>query len=227
MAINCDRTHRNFACIYMITYKKDGRRYIGQTISLQRRLNDYREAFRKTTGKQNQPWIRYLQRCYDVRDFDKEFDVDILEYIDEELDQEQLKAKLNELEIKYIKEYGTVDKDFKTGFNYVSGGSGVHPRSDNALHQTRNRKDVNRASCFIYDIENNSISMYATLQSAADDLSLKYVSIKDIYYTKNIYRKRYKAFPINASDRHDLVSRLTNETLKRFPIYKKRKNSAL
>ena len=225
MAINCDREHRNFACIYMITFKRDGRRYIGQTVNFCRRMSDYRSAFRKLSGIEHQAWIRYLQIRYGVKDFENEFDVEILAEINtENITKEEVIEELNKLEILYIKEYGTYDKSFKRGFNYTSGGTGNYTVSDNVYQHTKN-SDVGRPSCFVYDIEKEELTFYLTMQSAADDIGTRKANLAKTYYSQQVYAGRYKAFETCYSDRFKRMHRIADDSFKKISNFLKNKDS--
>lgn len=213
MAINCDRTHRNFACIYMITFKRDGRRYIGQTVNFRRRMTEYVRNF-KTYNPERYDWISYLQRTENVYDFVENFDVEILTYVGDksEISPEEMHAELNYFEKFYIEKYGTQDKSFQKGFNYLGGGAATAPVSRKITIPTNNP----RKSCFVYDTVDKTIEMYTTFKSVEMDLqyyddSMCVSRIKRAYYAGLILNKRWRLYPANGVERLKFVKRIISE----------------
>lgn len=93
--------------IYKITNKKNGKVYIGQSNDMVKRKNSHFNALRK-----NKHDNVHLQNSFNKYG-ECNFSFEVLEECSED--------ELNDLEIKYIKEYNSTDRKF--GFNIRDGGS--------------------------------------------------------------------------------------------------------
>ena len=100
------------AGIYIITNQVNGKSYIGQSISLRSKIKDH---FRNMKNqKLDLPLYRAASK-YGIHNFK----IDILEsFIPENITNEELIKKLDELEIKYIAKYNT----YLDGYNCTKGG---------------------------------------------------------------------------------------------------------
>lgn len=100
------------AGIYIITNTVNNKSYVGQSVSLRSRIKDH---FRNMKNqKLDLPLYRATAK-YGIHNFK----IDILEsFIPDNLTDEELIRKLDELEIKYIAEYNT----YLDGYNCTKGG---------------------------------------------------------------------------------------------------------
>lgn len=95
--------------IYKITNKLNGKVYIGQAINIQRRWNEHKNSsLNKRKHEYNTP-IHCAIRKYGIENF--LFEVLV----------ECCRENLNELEIKYIKQYNANDSNY--GYNLTQGGN--------------------------------------------------------------------------------------------------------
>lgn len=96
--------------IYMITNKMNNKKYIGQSVNIKRRKSEH---FTKHCNK--------MVISNAIFKHGKEnFDFEVLEECDE--------SQLNELEIKYITEYKSNNREF--GYNVDNGGNGTGKMSE-------------------------------------------------------------------------------------------------
>ena len=97
--------------IYKLT-SPNGKSYIGKTTNLYARLNQYKNLHCK-----NQTYLYHAIKKYGWENFK----VELLEQVEDE-DLDILDTTLNELEIKYIAEFGVNDRSL--GYNIAKGGVG-------------------------------------------------------------------------------------------------------
>jgi group I intron endonuclease len=103
--------------IYMITNKMNNKKYIGQSINIKRRKSEH---FTKHCNK--------MVISNAIFKYGKEnFDFEILKECDE--------SQLNELEIKYITEYKSNNREF--GYNVDNGGNGTGKLSEETKQKLR------------------------------------------------------------------------------------------
>lgn len=100
----------HFNCIYCFTNKINGKKYIGQTKNLNKRLIGHRSR----SGKDNLPFHNAINKY----GFDN-FEIEIL------IENINLQEKLDEYEKFFIKKFNTGNKDF--GYNIAEGGSNGSP----------------------------------------------------------------------------------------------------
>ena len=96
--------------IYAITNARDCKKYIGQSVNIQKRWNEHRHAL-----EQNKHFNIHLQRAWNRGD---RFEFSVIEECGEE--------KLNEREIYWIAYYNTIDTQF--GYNLCAGGNSTTGR---------------------------------------------------------------------------------------------------
>lgn len=204
MPIFCDEIY-DYPCIYLLEFILTGAKYVGQTIHFRTRMQHYRSEFRCFNPNNNHKMISHIQYTYGVFDFDKYFNVTVLERFPEDLSPEELREQLNEAEIRYIKLYDTYDKTYKKGLNYTKGGAGVYP-INNAYARTEKNDGVwLRKMCIAYDIEKDDSTMYASLVSASKDLNISVDRVRETYHLSTVINKRFKFFPADYSDRKRVV----------------------
>lgn len=103
----------NLAGIYIFKNNINGKCYVGQSVSLRKRIKHHLSSIR--TGRYDLPIYRAINK-YGLHNFT----IDILESFipDPDLTTEQLVRKLDEMEIKYIEEYNA----YTEGYNCTKGG---------------------------------------------------------------------------------------------------------
>lgn len=102
----------NLAGIYIFKNKINNKCYIGQSISLRKRLKQHLNNIK--TNKYDIPLYRAIHK-YGIHNFT----IDILEsFTPENISNKELIKKLDKLEIKYIKEYDS----YNNGYNCTKGG---------------------------------------------------------------------------------------------------------
>lgn len=106
--------------IYKYVNKSNGKVYIGQTVNETKRKNEHKRRSKKQKQIQSA-----FYNAIDKYGWDN-FEYSVLETINAET-LEELKAKLNPLEIKYIQEYDS----YNNGYNNTLGGdhAGYRPRA--------------------------------------------------------------------------------------------------
>lgn len=106
--------------IYIWTNKINGKSYIGQTLNKSGYKERWSQHVRSANKKEDLSWNGKENRFYKaIRDVGQDsFDMDILECIKMDT-KEELKSKLDELEIEYISKYDS----YKNGYNSTIGGN--------------------------------------------------------------------------------------------------------
>lgn len=100
------------AGIYIITNTVNNKSYIGQSVSLRSRIKDH---FRNMKNQKIDLPLYRAAAKYGIHNFK----IDILEsFIPENISNEELIKKLDDLEIKYIAQYDT----YQNGYNCTKGG---------------------------------------------------------------------------------------------------------
>lgn len=107
---------KNKGVIYKLT-SPSGKTYIGQSITFENRLNQYKTRKNSSIGK-------YLKAAIEKYGFEN-FKIELLKVIDLESDIEVTKSKLNILEIEYIDNF---DSLAPKGYNLTGGGNGSYKR---------------------------------------------------------------------------------------------------
>lgn len=102
-----------YAVIYKLT-SPSGKSYIGQTINFKERYSVYRRRKKNSIGKR-------LYHALNKYNGIENFEVEILTKVIITENVIELREKLKELEIFYIKEYDT----FNSGYNLTIGGEGA------------------------------------------------------------------------------------------------------
>lgn len=190
--IYCDRKTMNFPAIYRLEYKPAKLSYIGQTICLSRRLGEHRRAI--DSPDSDCLWVRILRSRYGKLSFKDDFDVYILDYLDD-CGEFILHDELSRLEIARIKEYDTWDPTFTKGLNYMPGGAPVKPISrtiGGAYYRTYRSSTNNiRNTCLAYNVKTKKVRMFLSISSAAKFIGTSTDNIKRGYYSNSLVLKTY------------------------------------
>lgn len=104
---------QNLPGIYCIKNTINSKYYIGQSVNVRKRLRMHIYNY-KSKRYQNRHLYRAIKK-YGIENFK----ISILNYITDNLNYEQLKNKLNTLEIEYIKNYNSFGN---SGYNETEGG---------------------------------------------------------------------------------------------------------
>lgn len=110
--------------IYAITNMRDCKKYIGQSVNIQKRWREHKNAL-----EQNRHFNIHLQRAWNRGD---RFEFSVIEKCD--------KDKLNEREIYWIAYYNTMDMQF--GYNLCAGGESTTGRECS----TETRKKISNSN---------------------------------------------------------------------------------
>ena len=173
MAFN-EKTNKYEGYIYCITNQVNGKKYIGQTST----TIEHRWSNHKSDAKTYDYALYRAMKKYGIENFI----ISQIEKIESE-DFNKLKCILNDLEIKYIKEYETIISDNK-GYNMTIGGN--------------NSSERNKSPVDMYDINGNLIKSFNSTLDAALYLSCGATWIqnccqgKNYIYTVHGYVFRYK-----------------------------------
>lgn len=195
--IHCERKSLNFPAIYRLEYKPAKLSYIGQSICFGRRLNEHRRTI--DSPDSDCLWVRILRSRYGQLSFSDDFDVYILDYLDD-CDEHNLRDELNRLETLRIKEYDTWDPTFNKGLNYMPGGSGDKRSTKNVLFRTWKNPNVVRNGCIVYNPYNGLTTAHLSLSSAAKSYKLSPGNVKAAYYNFRACNEYY-VVPIMPEDR--------------------------
>lgn len=123
------RSAKMISGIYCIENKVNGKRYIGQSNNIERRRYEHMKLLRK--GNHNNEYLQNSVNKYGINNFS----FDVMAYCNIE--------KLNELEVKYIHDYDTMNK--AKGYNLRDGGdrTTLSLESREKISQTRLRRIAN------------------------------------------------------------------------------------
>lgn len=174
--------------IYRFVNLINGKSYIGQAVSLKRRFDSH------ITNYNNNRYDTPLYRAIRKYGFEN-FDYIIEECIEDILEKEHLKRKLDELEISYIKKYDS----YNNGYNQTLGGDygvlGYKMTSEQVEKIRRGSNKVHedgRNTIYVYDKELNIILEFPTFRIATTSLNINYQSARNSNQKKTWYLKRYK-----------------------------------
>lgn len=119
------RSAKMISGIYCIENKINGKRYVGQSNNIDRRRHEHMKLLKK--GNHNNEYLQNSVNKYGINNFSFE----VITYCDVE--------KLNELEVKYIHDYDTMDK--LKGYNLRDGGDRTTLSLESREKISRTRKE--------------------------------------------------------------------------------------
>lgn len=170
-----------WAGIYYFKNKINNKYYIGQTLVLKKRLLKHYNNWEK---EKDYP-IYHAFTKYGIENFE----VGILEEFKSGFTKDELKSKLDELEIKYIKEYNSYGD---TGYNQTKGGDGgiLGYKMTESQKETIKQNSLNEASdgiylVYIYDIKEHWYYTFINLRYASEVLKVNYDTLRN---TNNLVR---------------------------------------
>ena len=135
----------NLNCIYMFTNKVNNKKYIGQTIDFNRRLQQHLRESKKDSCKY--PLHKAIKK-YGIENFDIKI-----------LHSNLTKEEMDEKEIFYIQEYKTLDRNY--GYNISSGGSYGNPyagKTKEEMKEIANKKSESRKGIIFTEEHKSNIS---------------------------------------------------------------------
>ena len=159
-----------WAGIYYFKNKINNKYYIGQTLVLRKRLLKH---FYNWQNDQDYP-IYHAFTKYGIDNFE----VGILADFKSGFTKEELKSKLDELEIKYIEEFNSYGA---TGYNQTKGGDGgvlgykmTEEQKEVIKNNSLQQASDGRFLIYIYDIIEHSHYTFINLRYASDILKVNY-----------------------------------------------------
>lgn len=191
-----------FPGIYLIINDINGKKYVGQSINLRKRLIKHCE--RCCHKRFDNPLYRAILK-YGLDNFSFEI-LDILETTD----FTSAKKELDKLEFKYISKYDT----YNSGYNQTLGGDGgilgYKMTDEQKLHVSKNSKETandGRNRIWVYDIETKLYHLFISSVYAE-----KYFNIPANQFRKHgrLIRKRYMSARTE-KDLKELVSDYKNK----------------
>lgn len=102
---------KNIVCVYLIENIVNGKKYIGQTVDYERRVKEHQTRYKKENLKEQRSFLYRAMRKHGLENFH----FSILE--------ECSPKELNDLEKKYIDEYGSA----QNSYNMTAGGQNDKP----------------------------------------------------------------------------------------------------
>lgn len=173
--------------IYLFTNTVNNKYYIGQAISLRKRLLTHLRNF--INKRYNNPLYKALDKYgLDV------FEITIIQIIDEDLSKQDLRKILDELEIKYISEYNS----YNDGYNQTKGGDGgilgykMTEGQKEIIRQNSIKQSCDgRYTVYCKNIKTGEIISGINLEDLANKLNVNKNSIKNSKSKKKIYKNLY------------------------------------
>lgn len=205
----------NFACIYMITVvflNGDTRKYIGQTVKLSRRYRDYINEFATINYEDRHVWINFLQHQFGVLDFERDFNMQVIEIIDKgDMTEQEFHDLLDEREKYWIAYYDTCDKTFQKGFNYTIGGTGYIPSGANYIVKSSASTAIHPRFVFLYDRISKNIVMYCSIKSISDIENFSIAAIGSSAARSDLCLGRYRIYDILYEARYNKILEVCEE----------------
>ena len=177
----------NKSGIYLFTNTINNKCYIGQSISLRKRLLTHlRNVINK---KYNNPLYKAINKYgIDV------FEVTIIKFIDKNLPKQDLRKILDELEIKYIFKYDS----YNNGYNQTKGGDGgilgykMTEEQKEVIKQNSIKQSCDgRYTVYCKNIKTGEIISGINFEDLANKLNVNKGSIKNSKSKKKIYKNLY------------------------------------
>lgn len=160
--------------IYCIKNNIDSKCYIGQSINVKKRLQHH--LSRSTQDRYDNPIYRAFKK-YGIENFS----VNIVEYVDTK-DFTYAKKRLDELEVKYIKQYNSYGKN---GYNQTLGGDGGilgYKFTDNQRKQvsinSRIAMEDKLKTVYMYNIKHNYYQTWMSCEYAAKEVGVARTTIQ-------------------------------------------------
>ena len=177
----------NIGGIYLFTNTINNKCYIGQSVFLRKRLLTHLGNFKNK--RYNNPLYNALEK-YGI----DAFEITILETIEENLEKQELRKRLDILEIKYISEYDSYNK----GYNQTKGGDGgilgykmtesqKSIISKNSLKQSAD----GRYTVFCKNLETGEIIQSVNMVELSKKLNFNIVAARNAKSKHRIYKNKY------------------------------------
>ena len=194
--LNFDKPNMNFACVYLITCKKNGLKYVGQTINFGHRMQEHSRNVR-LGPRSSVWWIRLFWSRDGAKDFSKDYDVTILEYVDE-TDADKRMERLNEAERRHIISEKVLDKRY--GVNTRVGGQGIRGLSNINKRFKAGFKDK---AYFAYNCIDGSMILKYNRSELSKLLNIDERIIKDTKVRFQIVKGEYFILGLDYRERSD------------------------
>lgn len=172
--------------IYYFRNQTNNKYYIGQAINLRRRFKSHLDNFK------NSRYDNLLYKAFSEYGIDK-FDYELLEIIEEELPDKELKELLDKLEKEYITKYNS----YNNGYNQTIGGDyGVlgykmtEEQKQKISNNSKIRASDGRYTIYVYDIQEEVTLTFINSTEASKVLGGKPNSINSAI-RRQLYLKRY------------------------------------
>lgn len=205
----------HFNCIYCFTNKINGKKYIGQTTNLNRRISEHKSR----SGKDNLPFHNAINKY----GFDN-FEIEIL------IEDIYLQEELDEYEKSFIKKFNTVNKKF--GYNIAEGGAIGNPykymseeqinickeKQSKKMHEVWNNKTEKEKQEIIKKISDSNkgkIISEETREKISKTLKKKYENGDIVPHNKG---KGKGKIPYINKKEHEIIR--YNEKTKQYTLYK-------
>ena len=169
-----NRDSRNFACIYKLTCLKNGLIYIGQTTDFGDRVRKHGWSVRNYERKKPK-WSYTFATRDGATNFEKDYKMEVVEYVDSSLPREELYKLLDSREQYWIEYFHSNDPEI--GFNHSSGGQ-FKVRSPINAGQFK-WHGFNSSLRLVYDMEENEMTMYNGFKAIAETYNLNKKTVKD------------------------------------------------
>lgn len=160
--------------IYCIKNNIDSKCYIGQSINVKKRLQHH--LSRSIQDRYDNPIYRAFKK-YGIENFS----VNIIEYVDTK-DFTYAKKKLDELEMKYIKQYNSYGKN---GYNQTLGGDGGilgYKFTDDQRRQvsinSRTAMEDKLKTVYMYNIKHNYYQTWMDCEYAAKEIGVTRTTVQ-------------------------------------------------
>lgn len=173
--------------IYYFRNQTNNKYYIGQAVNLRVRFKSHIGNYK------NNRYDNPLYRAFNKYGLDN-FDYDLLEIIEDELDNVTLKELLDKLEKEYINKYDS----YNNGYNQTLGGDfGIlgYKFTEEQLkaHKERGRKvaEDGRYKIFVYDKQEDIYYEFLNLTEASEKLNLNVGGLRTAKSKHRLYLNRY------------------------------------
>lgn len=192
--------------IYLFTNLVNDKRYVGQAVSLKKRLRSHLNNF--NCSRYDNPLYRAINK-YGIDNFS----ISIIVTIDI-MDLELLKKILDKLEIFYIDKYDS----YNNGYNQTKGGDrGIlgykMTEEQKAIIQENSKRVACDGRYFIYckNIETNEIISDVNMSELASKLELNIEGVRTAKYKKRLYKGKY-IFATSLEELKELEEKLISKT---------------
>lgn len=173
--------------IYLFTNTLNNKCYVGQAISLRKRLLAHLGNF--TNKRYNNPLYRALEKHGT-----EVFTISILEVIEETYDKKVLRKLLDDLEVKYIEQYNS----YNSGYNQTKGGDGgilgykmTDEQKQKISENSSKQMADGRYLVYCKNLETNEILQFMNMVELSAKMEFNVVAARTAKSKKRIYNGKY------------------------------------